>query len=228
MLQALRISLAAALALVHSPIGEVGAQEAVVLYGPEIRIPSGYDSWSLFLVCNPRWLRPEANQDLRHLWWNFDSFGRAIGTNNAAVWFWTTRDPDLERISDYLDVNRSSEYCQRFSLRPSEGPHILVTLSHPDEIDVLEEEYFILKLNGLQPSYTEELVNFLADGIITGGLGQISIESRRFWLGLQYVLSEAFATLGSWVECVSVEIDTSFVTLAIVGSNPADQGAACR
>ena len=209
---------------------EAYGQDAVEIYGPDVPIPQRYESWSLFLVCNPAWLRANENENLLELWWNFNSFGRVIGRNNAAIWFWKTSSPNFENISEDLDVQRSAAYCQRFKLLPSESPHILITSTHPDEearMNALSEQYFVARLNGLDTEETQELVGALADGISTGELQQEDINSRRFWLGLQNVVSNAVSDLGEWVECVSFKIDARFVKLEIIGGNPADDRPEC-
>jgi len=217
------LALGAALVL-GAAVEEGRGQRAIPRFGPDEPIPTDYRSWTLFLVCNPRWLRPEANAALRHLWWTFDSFGRAIGPDNAAIWFWTTDDPDLDRISDHIDVERSATYCQKLGLSPSQSPHVVVTLVHPDEADRHDDQHFVAALNGLAPARVEELVNVLADGIIAGGLDQHAIESRRFWLGLQQVVTDAVTSVGDWVDCVSFVIDARLVKVTILGHSP---GSAC-
>jgi hypothetical protein len=50
-------------------------------------IPRDYQTWSLFLVCSHSWLSGnEANLD--ELFQNFLAFGKTIGPENVAVWFW--------------------------------------------------------------------------------------------------------------------------------------------
>lgn len=48
-------------------------------------------TYSLFLICNPQWFPSRwDNKDTQiyKLYEQFDSFGFAIGDENAAVWFW--------------------------------------------------------------------------------------------------------------------------------------------
>lgn len=224
----LLILLAAAIA--HGVSPDAHGQDAFEVHGPEISIPHNYESWSLFLVCNPTWLRPDQNEKLLELWLNFNSFGRAIGRDHVAIWFWNSSSPDFENLSEHLDVQRHAFYCQSFGLLPTESPHIVVTLMHPDEaaqMNALPEQHFVASMNGLGVEEAQKLVGTLADGISSGNLDQPDIDSRRFWLGFQYALTSAMADLGQWVECVSFKIDTRFVKLEIIGGNPADDRPEC-
>ncbi len=87
-----------------------------------------YKTWSLFLVCNPEWLAPEKSKDLYFLYRQFQSFGRTIGDDHLAVWFWikqkSTDDPNL---AENVDVERSIRICKALQLRPSSSPHCLTS-----------------------------------------------------------------------------------------------------
>src|ERR1700737_4544399 len=46
-----------------------------------------YKSWSLFLICNPRWMLENGDKGIRDLFIAYYAFSRAIGPYNLAVWF---------------------------------------------------------------------------------------------------------------------------------------------
>jgi len=70
--------------------------ESVVSGAQDIAKPShneaipkrDYKTWSLFLICNPRWMADDKTQDLTQLHKAFQAFGNTIGHDNLAVWFW--------------------------------------------------------------------------------------------------------------------------------------------
>src|SRR5439155_20203190 len=67
-----------------------------------------YETWSLFLVCNPNWLAREKSRDLYSLYQMVRNFGRTIGDDNLAVWFWKeTKRTDDPNLADNVDVERS-------------------------------------------------------------------------------------------------------------------------
>jgi hypothetical protein len=71
-------------------------------------IPRNYQSWSLFLICNPQSLLAENETKLSNLYNHFNSFGDAIGERHLAVWF--TRRPLTPKgsISKDLDGKRNA------------------------------------------------------------------------------------------------------------------------
>jgi hypothetical protein len=64
-------------------------QDAVALVSRTQAIPKGFKTYSLFLICNPLWLDPARNSGLLQLYRQFLNFGRAIGDDQAALWFWS-------------------------------------------------------------------------------------------------------------------------------------------
>src|SRR5215510_10002830 len=82
-------------------------------------IPQSYKSWSLFLVNNPQWLVSESNEKIKKLYNQFEAFGRAIGDDHVAVWFWSKKalqDPSYYKA---VDVTRSAAFCKKLNLPPS-------------------------------------------------------------------------------------------------------------
>src|SRR5229473_4779371 len=94
------------------------AQSAAELVTVKQRIPRNFNTYSLFLVCNPQWLDAGRNDGLYELYRHFQTFGRAIGDENVAIWFWKSNGYDdsdavLARI---VDVERSVRFCKAWKL----------------------------------------------------------------------------------------------------------------
>src|SRR6267378_5806054 len=64
---------------------------------PTEQIPRNYESWSIFLVCNPEWMLNKGDQGIADLFKAYKAFGAAIGEKNLAVWFWKkqTQNPTI-------------------------------------------------------------------------------------------------------------------------------------
>src|ERR1700688_4091082 len=78
------------LALLLATAPETHGQSAVEVIGRKEPIPLGFKTYSLFLICNPVWLDPAKSAGLTELYQQFQAFGRSIGDDQAAVWFWRT------------------------------------------------------------------------------------------------------------------------------------------
>lgn len=151
------------------------AQERVPIRWNQQIPTEGYQSWSLFLVCDPGWLHPERAEpllDLRRRYW---FFGDTTGPTHAAVWFTKKADPDSP-----LDIERMRQYCDRFQLVRSEGPHIVVTTVHPDRWAPADSR-IVLAFNGLPARDIQEKLSKLNDKIALGKLSQEELDSERWW-----------------------------------------------
>jgi hypothetical protein len=149
-------------------------QAPVQLVTTKQAIPKNFKTYSLFLVCNPQWLDPAKNAGLLQLYRQFQSFGRAIGDDHAAVWFWKSdsyehSDAGLAQI---VDVERSVRFCQAWKLIPSEGPHLVITSTYPDEAHLstgLPKDSAVYKLGDMAPRDISALLAKLTDELIASG-----------------------------------------------------------
>lgn len=137
------------------------------------KIPKNFKTYSLFLVCNPQWLAPEKSEGLYGLYQQFENFGRTIGDDNAAVWFWKSkrlaRDPAL---AENVDVERSVRFCLAWKLKPSEGPHLVVTTVYPDESSLssgLPKGSAVYGLGNMSPKEISGLLAKLTDELVEKG-----------------------------------------------------------
>jgi hypothetical protein len=189
-------------------------------------IKANYKSWSLFLVCGPEWLLTENQGRLMNLYRQFGAFGRAIGPENLAVWFRKAQlDPNETPIfrgkqeptlADYVDVNRSSQYCAKFQLLPSKSPYILVTTTYPD-LDADTGDYVALSLSNATSSDITSLLNKLTDQLLVQGLNKEALDSEQYWRGWQRAYEAVKHTVGSLVRKTKLQINAKVLKLEIDG-----------
>jgi hypothetical protein len=136
-------------------------------------IPKKFKTYSLFLVCNPEWLAPEKSAGLYQLYRQFQNFGRTIGDEHVAVWFWKTKsDVNDQALAQNIDVERSVRFCQAWKLRPSAGPHLVVTSTYPDESHLssgLPKNSAVYELGSMSPKDISELLAKLTDELVVKG-----------------------------------------------------------
>ena len=148
-------------------------QAVVAVVSATGRIPNNFKTYSLFLVCNPQWLAPEKSEGLYGLYQQFESFGRTIGDDNAAVWFWKSEQRANDRaLAENVDVERSVRFCQAWKLKPSEGPHLVVTTFYPDETSLssgLPKGNAVYKLGNMSPKEISGLLAQLTDELVEKG-----------------------------------------------------------
>ncbi len=149
-------------------------QEVVQLVTTKQAIPKNFKTYSLFLICNPQWLDPSKNAGLLQLYRQFQSFGRAIGDDHAAVWFWKSDSYEHSdaALAQIVDVERSVRFCQAWKLTPSEGPHLVITGPYPDESHLssgLPKDSAVYKLGDMAPPDISALLAKLTDELIANG-----------------------------------------------------------
>jgi hypothetical protein len=152
------------------------SQTAVAIVSEKQPIPAGYKTYSLFLICNPNWLDPSKSGDLANLYHKFQAFGRSIGDDQAAIWFWRTNVRDgwenTMTASQAIDVERSIHFCQAWKLKPSEGPFLVVTAVCPDEKNLsngVPDESAVFQLGSLTPTQISVLLSKLTDSLLMSG-----------------------------------------------------------
>ena len=179
----------------------------------------GYKNWSLFLVCHPFWLLVENQEMLLHLYCQFRAFGNAIGPLHLAIWLWKQqpRWGALDLAED-PDVERSSEYCAKFQLLPSQSSHVLVTTTYP-ELTASIGNYSPLELNGVPARDITALLTKLADQLLVQGLRQEDLDSEAYWRAWQRSFEAMGGTVASFMKKVKFTLNTHFFKLEI------DEGA---
>lgn len=169
-------------------------QAIAPLSGPKAPIPKSYKTWSLFLVNNPQWVVAESNDKVKKLYDQFQAFGRAIGRDNVAVWFWSQDNLQDSFYYKAIDVIRSAEFCEKLQLPPSNGPYILVTTEYPgtgllnDSSSFLPtklKSYYIVSLNNKGADEVMQLLTRIADKITADRLPDLNSNSEDYWRGWQ-------------------------------------------
>jgi hypothetical protein len=140
------------------------------LYGTNSKIPAGYDSYSLFLLCNPQWLEANKGESLVSLYSDFQLFGEAIGHKNAAIWFWKGFVPHTlyQILPANIDLDRSKKFCNAWHLAPEKGPYIVVTSQYPDEdrlTPISASDNAVFALGSMKRSDIESLLEGLSGSI---------------------------------------------------------------
>lgn len=181
------------------------AQAIQEIITPDMEISPGYETWSLFLICNPSWARPDAYERIENMWQAFTGFGRAIGDDHLAVWFWRQQPRwGTEELVEDVDVERATRYCDLYGLLPSRSPHVLVTTSRPN-LDQRVDEYGTVELAGAEPAEIEQFLISLADALYAGDIASLDPQTESFWFRLFEALRAPIRRLG---EDVSVTIES--------------------
>lgn len=124
-------------------------------------------------MCNPQWLAPEKSDDLNKLYIQFQNFGRAIGSDHLAVWFWRPQSRKREtKLAQDVDVERSVRFCKAWKLKPSAGPHLVVTSTYPDESNLssgLPTSTAVYQLGNMNPNDISALIARLTDELVEKG-----------------------------------------------------------
>lgn len=191
----------------------------------------GYKTWALFLVCDPSWLANTANSkiNLKLLHDQFVGFGNAIGTQNAAVWFYSYNSTDP---GDY-DGERASDYCATYDLKAIESPVVVVTTQYPAAIPPIVAvpkhtfstandptgNYVKVSLNGLDSKDANTLLGLLADQVKSGKLDQHEIDSKTYWQSWERLLRKTLTEAGKLGRGVTVGVDTKVLKITFSGKD---------
>ena len=194
----------------------VAAQEAAeVVFGKEPIPRNGFKTWSLFLVTNQDWLVPENNERLTDLYYRFRAFGRVIGDEHLAVWFWLEESElGSPQLWEAVDVERAVAYCGKIGIKPSRGPYILMTTEYPDET-VEPTAFQWIELGNLNAGEINDLLKNLGDQLLEhgvvddGALGQTP-GSDDFWSAWFDATRRAIANVGA---SLRFEIHTPSLTI---------------
>ena len=189
------------------------AQAFTTVTGKEPIPREGYKSWSLFLVTNQSWLTRELSQPtppirapvnadwVLDLYQRSRVFGRVIGKDHLAVWFWTKTAPLLGQASaaELVDVERAIAFCAKLKLKPSEGPYLIFTTTYPDE-NAPPSAFSVIKL-GTSADRISTLLARLGDELVTQGMVRESTFTQPtntddFWRAWFEATRRSLANLG--------------------------------
>jgi hypothetical protein len=187
----------------------VAAPLKKVVPNASVPIPdAGYKSWSLFLVCNVKWLLNENATRLQNLHEQFDAFGTAIGPEHLAVWF---ADPDDPRVA---------KFCTNPKLKmlPSKSPYVLVTTKYPDPAKA-PGDFLTLELGALTSAEITSSLDGLADQLLVTGLPKQKSGSEQYWRVWQQSFQALRLAVVGFGDRIKLTIDTKFFKLELAGSS---------
>lgn len=146
------------------------AQIQVDVIGATGAIPrENFKSWSLFLICNPQWLSSERSSDLYNLYAQSRNFGRAIGDDHEAVWFWKSETSSVDQhLAEKVDVERSARFCKAFGIKPSASPSLLITSDYPD-LARPTQNFAVFDLGDMKPNEISGLLAKITDQLLLQG-----------------------------------------------------------
>ncbi|NIP56976.1 MAG: hypothetical protein GWM92_02505 [Gemmatimonadetes bacterium] len=206
------------------------AQALEEIFTPDTPISrNGYRTWSLFLVCNPTWLVPRSEERLESLYYDFRGFGRVIGSDHLAVWFWREEPVwGTSELAEIVDVERSARYCETLGLEQSRGPHIFITSSYPElpapdaglegfDPDSAFAERQVVELGAMEPGEISEFLARLSEQVVAEGVPEVAPDSESYWVTWFEAMR---GTLVGFGERVRVTIQTSFFRIELSGSDP--------
>jgi hypothetical protein len=193
-----------------------------------------FKTWSLFLISNPEWVLPESESKIKKLYQRYKVFGNAIGPDHLAVWFWISRqgqyrlnsqtyvgDKYIKNLKN-IDVFRSSAFCKKLNLIPSEGPYIVITDEYPGEGLIQDystfnklENYSIIELNDLTPPEITNILSKLADQLVLEGIYKFDPKKEKFWRILEKSYEVIRTELVGLSTRVTLSIDTIFFKIKI-------------
>jgi hypothetical protein len=126
------------------------------------------------------------------------AFGETTGPKHAAVWFHKGTNPDD------IDAQHSTVYCERFNLKRSEAPFIIVTTVHPDESSRRPE--VILAFGSLQAGTISKMILTLTDQIATEKLSQDEVNSVQYWQSWIRVIEGACKNLAKTKFSLTIKV----------------------
>jgi hypothetical protein len=201
--------------LLFTPVRSLAADTAV-LPTPEEPIPEKhYKTWSLFVVANPDWLLDQSNDKLEGLYQRFNAFGRAIGRDNVAVWFWS-ETPKEGQYQKAVDVIRGAALCKQLNLKPSEGPYVLVTTTYPGKsvMTAFPESFpksgtnlLIMKLHSTDAASTTKLLNDLTDKLVREDLAALQPKPEDYWAGWRRAFGKVSDSILGAASKITVSVD---------------------
>ena len=162
------------------------------------------------------------NEKVKKLYDQFEAFGRAIGRDHLAVWFWSQNIWQDSFYYKSVDVIRSAAFCEKLKLAPSNGPYILVTTEYPgaglinDSSTFLPaglKSYYIVSLNNRSADETMQLVTRVADKIIANRISELPSTSEDYWRSWQ----RAFESIRDFLvdRQIAITIKTPFSEVQI-------------
>jgi hypothetical protein len=121
-------------------------------------------------------------------------------------------------LAEYVDVERSAEFCKVAGLRPTEGPFVVVTSDYPSLESFPDEGHrSVIALGGREPKALENLLGDLTDSLLLTGKvdpGNYPVLGDPLW---QRLLDAARSSLVEFGCGVAPKIKVSVVSVELIG-----------
>jgi hypothetical protein len=181
---------------------------------PTAQIPRSYESWSLFLICNPKWMLDKGDKGVVELFNAYKAFGAAIGEKNLAVWFWKkpAQTPTLENT----DIGRMVSYCQKYHLLPSKTPQVIATTNYPDEPKIAN---WVAVNLGTNAQDSASALTALTDQLLSTGLKQADLDENERWRRFITAGAAAINSVGCYLNKVSLSFNVGVAKVEMAHSN---------
>ena len=174
-----------------------------------------FDSWSLFLICSPAMLKQSSAKSLASLFENFSAFSKAIGPDNAAVWFVKNTQTRALNSPKNLDVDRSVQYCSKYQLDRARGPHIVITKAYPELTTNSVTPSLVVNLGGLADKSIEKVLIALTTQVGNEKLDQSSMDITVWMEKLTSACKAAVENIGDALTKVKVSVEAGGAKVSI-------------
>jgi hypothetical protein len=175
-LRAIRLSLAALILC-----GSLSALAADQLIPRSHQYPNGktvrFTSWSLFLICDPAWLRSESKADILALYNAYLSLVTAADESHAPLWAFSSATP--WRATE-IDPLQTKPYCDSLAVIPRQGPFLVITV-HPPETISPPDAKVLVAFGGQRAAAITRSLMTLVDQATDGGPFDARVGSREWW-----------------------------------------------
>jgi hypothetical protein len=181
---------------------------------------SKYKTFSLFLICNPEWILPSKEAQLRNFFDQFKAYGRALGKEHIAVWYWQPSAPyKSNSVVDHIDYDVHAQMCSRLGLLPSEGPHIIVTDEVPTPLMPRGKILIRQSFSNRRPEEIARIIAKLTDVLRSNHIKQVEPWSARFLEIWRLCFVNIREAIGDLRDSVTLTIDSGPVEVEIEGTH---------
>ena len=136
-----------------------------------------FTSWSLFLVCDPAWLRSQGKSDLLALYKAYLNLVTTANESDAPLWAFSSATPWR---ADEIDPLQTKPYCDSLGLTPHQRSFVVITVHPPDTIGPSDAKV-LLGFGGQRATAIARSLIALADQAADQGLPEARAGSREWW-----------------------------------------------
>ena len=191
-------------------------------------IPRDYDSFTGLLIPESSFSQPSLPP--KELFQRFHALGIAIGSRNLAYWFYRASVLEAPKsgvevkavissaeasFNDVIarnnvhgyykfmpcyDIERARRYCDRYALSYNDGPYIIYSAQHPDDIT---QPDITVRLKGLKYDQYLQLLNSLEQSLLTDRDAAVQLKTRALVSRWQNAISNSKESILRVVQLVA-------------------------